>query len=245
MTVHAIVLRRKDVGESDRRLTILTSEQGKIDVIAKGARKAASRLAGTSDPLSLSIMSLAPGKRNRFVTQAQPVSAFRALRTDFDRLSMALALTELYAAVLPFEQPDPEAYELLSLCLGQLESHSKPIVSLVWSEVRLLETAGFMPHFDSSVVSGAPVGEALCWLSPTAGGYLGPLEAESMVDRFQVPVEVLYGLAKIGRFEEPPSNLKMSLECLSALLPFWRHIVDMALPANEALLKHLRSAGLG
>jgi len=241
MTVHAIVLRRKDVGESDRRLTVLTSEQGKIDVIAKGARKSASRLAGTSDPLSMSVMSLAPGKRNRYVTQAQPVSAFRALRSDFDRLSMALALTELYAAVVPFEQPDPEAYELLRQCLEQLETHPKPIVALVWSQVRLLETAGFQPSFGSCVVSGAGLNEAMCWLSPTAGGYVCAAEAATLADRFQVPAEVLYGLSRIGEFDLPPANLKFAQECLSALLPFWRHIVDTALPASEALLNHLRA----
>lgn len=245
MTVHAIVLKRKDAGESDRRLTVLTSEQGKIDVVAKGARKAASRLAGTSDPLSLSVMSVAAGRQNRFVTQAQPVAAFRALRNDFDRLSMALALTELYAAVLPFEQPDPDAFELLRRSLEHLERHSRPLVALIWCEVRLLETAGFMPQFDRSVVSGSPMAESQCWLSPSAGGYVRPLEAETMIDRFTAPVEVLMGLSRIGQFEAPPSNLKMALECLGALLPFWRHIADMALPANEALIQHLRSAGLG
>ena len=239
MTVHAIVLRRKDTGESDRRLTVLTLEQGKIDVIAKGARKAASRLAGSSDPLSASILSLAPGKRNLYVTQAQPLSAFRSLRNDFDRLSMALALAELYAAVMPFEQPDAAAFELLKSSLEALEAHERPLVALVWAEVRLLEAAGFQPQFGVCAVSDLPIGEAVCWLSPEAGGYVSAGFAERFGDRFQAAAEVLYGLSRIGDFAEPPANLKMAMESLKALMPFWRHVAETPLPAGEALLGHL------
>jgi DNA repair protein RecO (recombination protein O) len=242
LTVNAIVLRRKESGESDRRLTVLTLEQGKIEVVAKGARKAASRLAGSSDPLSASVMNLAPGKRNLYVTQAQPLSSFRALRSDFDRLSMGMALVELYAAVVPLEQPDPEAYELLKVSLEALEIHEKPIVALVWSEVKLLETAGFMPQFGECAVSGEAVGGGSCWVSPTAGGYVASGYAERFVDRFQVAPKVLAGLSRIGSLEQPPGNLKMALACLSALLPFWRHFAETALPANEALLGHLKTA---
>ena len=132
-TVQAIVLRRRDSGESDRRLTVLTVESGKMDVLAKGARKSASRLSGISEPLSACVMTLAEGKRTAFVTQAQPLASYRGLRTDFERLSYALALVELYAAVLPIDEPFPEAFDLLSRSLRHLETHPKPMVSLVWA----------------------------------------------------------------------------------------------------------------
>ena len=41
-----IGLRRSDFGESDRLLTVLTPERGKIRLIAKGARKPSSRKSG-------------------------------------------------------------------------------------------------------------------------------------------------------------------------------------------------------
>ena len=116
--VHAIVLRRRDSGESDRRLTVLTEEYGKIDVLAKGARKGGSRLSGVSDPLSAAVMNLAEGKRNLFITQAQPLHSFRGLRNDYDRLTGALALVELFAAILPIDEPFPEAYALLAQSLS-------------------------------------------------------------------------------------------------------------------------------
>jgi hypothetical protein len=59
------------------------------------------------------------------------------------------------------------------------------------------------------------------------------------MDRFRVQAEVLVGLDRIGDLETPPANLKLALECLQTLRPFWRHIADTPLPATEALLSHL------
>lgn len=239
-TLHSVVLRRRDSGESDRRLTIFTQEAGKLDVIAKGARKGASRLAGCSDPVTASIMTLAVGKRNEFVTQAQPLSSFRGLRTDFERLTFGLALTELYDALMPYEQPLEEAYELLLVSLATLEHHEKPVVALVWCELRLLEVSGFMPSFDRCVATGNAVAEANAFLSPDAGGYISDPEAMQFTDRVRVRAEVLYGLARTAELDEAPPNLKYAEEALLALMPFWRHVASMPLPANESCLGEVR-----
>jgi len=239
-TVHAIVLRRRDSGESDRRLTVLTEEYGKLDVVAKGARKAASRLAGISDPLSTAVMNLAVGKANQFITQAQPLTSYRGLRTDYDRLSCGLALVELYACVLPWDEPVPEAYDLLGRSLRQLESHPKPVVALVWAEVQLLAISGFLPQFDRCVVTDREITEAYPFLSPRAGGYVSDEASVTFVDRFRTRAEVLYGLARLPEFEAPPSNMKFVDEALADLLPFWHHIAEAALPANEAAVKDFR-----
>ncbi len=239
-TVAAIVLRRRDSGESDRRLTLLTKELGKVDVVAKGAKKAASRLAGSSDPLTMATMTLAKGKVNQFVTQAQPLHSFRGLRTDYERLGMALALIELYAAILPWGEPMESAFDLLVGSLKAIESHAKPIVALVWAELKLMEESGYLPPFDACVSTGEKVREAEPWLSPIAGGYVSMSEAMSYRDCYQTTAEVLWGLARTAELDAPPPNLKFAEDCLAALIPFWRHIIDAPLPANEAVKNELR-----
>lgn len=242
-TIHAIVIRRRDAGESDRRLTVLTPELGKVDVMAKGARKPASRLAGISDPLCVSRLEVAQGKHNLFITQAQPLRSFPGLRTDFDRLEYALALCELYAAVLPWQEPFPEAHELLTISLHHLEGHPKPLVALIWAQVALLNLSGFLPEFGSCVVSGEAIRVAEPFVSPQAGGFVCDAAAVTFVDRFATRAEVLYGLVRLPVLDEPPPHLKFAEETLGVLLPFWRHIAEMPLPANEAVVAevcHLR-----
>jgi DNA repair protein RecO (recombination protein O) len=60
--LRALVLRRRDAGESDRALTLLTEERGLVEVVAKGARKVGSRLAGCSEPLAVCELEVAKGK---------------------------------------------------------------------------------------------------------------------------------------------------------------------------------------
>ena len=45
----AIVLRRLDYGETDRIVTLLTREYGKLGAIAKGARKGKSKVGAALD----------------------------------------------------------------------------------------------------------------------------------------------------------------------------------------------------
>jgi DNA repair protein RecO (recombination protein O) len=248
-SVAGIVLRRKDSGESDRRLTLLTKEFGKIDVVAKGARKPSSRLSGSTEPFSVAVFCLATRagagqRRNSFLTQAQPSTGFRGLRADYDRLCLALALIELFAVVLPFEEPNAEAYDLLFASLQSLERHSKPAAALVWAEVALLEISGFSPQFLNCVECGDEGRGGEGALSPEAGGFLCPVHERECSDRFYVRGEVLIALGRISMLAEPPENLKFSDACLHALAPFWRRIADAPLPALESLLNHLHSERL-
>lgn len=210
-----------------------------IDVVAKGARKSGSRLSGCSEPLSASILQITPGKKQRFVTQAQPISSFPGLRADFDRLSFGLALTELAAGVLPHDHPAEEEFRFLVRALHDLEIHERPLVALIWAEVQLMELAGFWPSFESCVVTGSSVKEALPFVSPHAGGYVVADRAFEFTDAFQVRAEVLYGLTALAELDEPPPQLKHAPETVRALLPFWRAIVDRQLPANEAAVQSM------
>lgn len=235
-----MVLRRRDSGESDRRLTILSRECGKLDVVAKGARKGGSRLAGSSEPLVSVTFQVAVGKVNRFVTQAQPSTSFPGLRTDYDRLSMGLALAELFEAVLPWEEPDEEACDLLVASLRAVETHAKPLVAYVWAQVALLGHTGFLPSFGACAVTGVPVAEGTPWVSAQAGGYVVAAHAATFHDGFHTRAEVLLGLAKIAEVPEPPGNLKFVEEAVRVLLNIWRYTLERELHACTAVYGEAR-----
>jgi DNA repair protein RecO (recombination protein O) len=238
-TLHVLILKRRDSGESDRRLTVLSQEAGVLDVTAKGARKSASILAGSSEPLSACILHIAEGKRNAYITQVQPVTSFPGLRTDYERLSFGLALTELAAAVLPHEQPAGDAFALLVTSLQYLEVHRKPIVALIWAQLKLLEMTGFMPSFAECAVTNVPIQESTPFVSPHAGGYVVNDRAGRYTDRVQTKAEVLYGITAMAELDEPPPNFRFAEETLRVLYPFWRAIAGYQLPANEAMLNDL------
>ena len=238
-TVEAIVLRRRDAGESDRRLVCFTRELGKIDLVAKGARKPTSRLRSVSEPLSVARVTFADGRHQKFIQHAEPVSAFRGLRLDYERLTLALAWGELMSYVAPYEDPIEEVYDLCFRALGEIEKHPKPKVALAWAEVALLEATGFLPSFGSCVLSGSDVKEAEAMVSPRAGGYICRDEAGEYADRFIVRAEVLYGLNALVGLEKPPPGLKFVDETLNALQPFWINICEAPLKARAHLMESL------
>lgn len=243
-TVSAIVLRRTDSGESDRRLTILTRELGKLDVIAKGARKSGSRLAGASDPLSMSTMTFAAGKRTRYVTQVQPQSSLPGLRRDFLRLTLALALAEVVAMSAPYDEIAPERFDHLVRALVHIEHADRPETAWAWAETRALLDAGFFPEFGACVVTGGPVDPGEPWFSERAGGLLAE-NVEGFGDRRRVPREVVVALEKMALREEPPPALRRAPEVASFLLTHWESVLERPRPAGRVALAEVRVSSGG
>jgi DNA repair protein RecO (recombination protein O) len=244
-TVHAIVLRRRDSGESDRRLTLLTEELGVFDAVAKGAKKAGSRLAGSSEPLAAAIFHLAKGKKLWYVTQAQPATSFGGLRKDFDRLSFSLALLEIAGAVLPHENPAPRAFRTMLESLRYLEVHPKPLVAAVWAELKLLDIAGLSPRWRQCATTGLEMNEAEPFVSPRAGGFVSRENAAAFDDRIKTRAEVLIGLERTGELSSPPEHLKFAGEAYELLSAFWRENAERPLPAREAAHGTAVAARLG
>lgn len=240
-TYLALVLRRWDRGESDRRLAVLTREQGRLDVVAKGARKGGSRLSAATEPLSFARIQVHSGQRMAYVTQAEPQTAFRGLRADYDRLTMALAFAELVAAVSQTDLPDPGLFDLAFQALSAIELHPDPLVALVWAELQLMESEGVLPILDRCVVCDRPLAESPAAVSPGAGGNVCGLHAADSLDRYLVSGEVLIGLARTAELSEPPPRLKRALEGLRALTPLWEAVAHASLPARGSLLRELMS----
>src|SRR5881628_1264153 len=75
----AVIIKRSNLGEADKILTIFTPNFGKLRVVAKGVRKVTSRLAGHVELFTRSQMLLAKGRNLDIVTQSETMDAFRPM----------------------------------------------------------------------------------------------------------------------------------------------------------------------
>lgn len=169
----AIVLHQQDYGEADRILRLLTP-QGRLDVIAKGVRRATSRKAGHIGLFARVQLMLARGRSLDVVTQAEAMETYVALGRDLRRFSHACYVGELAAA---FSQHQEECRSLYGLLADTLARLCETADLELWTrrfEVRLLGVSGFWLEFYRCVVCGAEIQPRRNAWSADEGGIICP-----------------------------------------------------------------------
>ena len=78
----AVILKRMDLGEADRIVTLYSRDVGKIRAVAKGVRRTTSRSAGHLEPFTLSDVMFAVGRELDVISQADTLESFRKVRED-------------------------------------------------------------------------------------------------------------------------------------------------------------------
>jgi DNA repair protein RecO (recombination protein O) len=118
----AIVLKRTDVGEADRILTLFTPHKGKVHVIAKGVRRFTSKRAGHLELLSHSQLQMALGRNLDIVTQAEVRENFLHLRSELWHMTCGFYLAELVDRFIEEHTQHLDVYNLLLETLRSLEA---------------------------------------------------------------------------------------------------------------------------
>lgn len=242
-TVKGIVLRKGESGETDRRLTLLTEEHGKLEATAKGARKAGSRLAGCTEALTLAVFTLAEGKVRRFVTQVQPITSFPKLRLSYESTLAGLALAELWDSVMPWEVPEEGHWELLLHALHLLEVHPKWHCVYLWASMRLLALEGHAPDWQTCSQTGISEREEPSWLSITSGGRVHSSVHHDWHDAVPVQPLLLKTLNALQDIEEPPGNILLAGETMKVQLELWQKVTERPLKAGASLGSLLLTGG--
>lgn len=155
--LRGIILRRRDLGEADRIITIFTAEQGKRRIVAKGARRPSSKLAGHLEPFCATRLLVARARNLDIISQAETLEHFSDLRLNEAAIATAGYLAELIDALLPEDQAHEPVYELTYAALRLLnEGHDPRLVTHVF-EMGLLRQLGYRPELMRCVTCGAEI----------------------------------------------------------------------------------------
>ncbi len=167
-----IVLRRHNLGETDRIVTFFSREFGKIRAVVKGARGPRSKLGGATEPMTNSRVQLAVGQSLDVLTQASVAHSFAGLRNDLERLTLASHCLEIADAGVADRQAMPQLWDLLLLSLAALEvAHCPDLVARAF-ELRGLAAMGFHPDLDACMDDQASLDTGVAHFHPRRGGLL-------------------------------------------------------------------------
>src|SRR5579884_65459 len=198
-TTDAIVLRRLNLGEADRIVTLYTPAQGKLRAIAKGARRPASRLAGHLELFSLSALQLAHGRELDVITQAETRDAFRSVREDLARTTQAYYALELVDRLTPDRQESQPVFDLLHELLVGLSAPAPSALALPYFAVHVLAALGYRPQLGQCVVCRAEIVPGTNYFSHPLGGVLRPRCGPAEPTAQAIPLNVLKALRYLQR----------------------------------------------
>ena len=146
LTTKALVLREVKYKEADKILTVLTANEGKLTVKARGALRKSCKFSAASQMLCYSDMTLFGNKGKWSINEAETIEQFLPLREDICNLSLGVYFAEMLEAVSDEDSPNPE---VLQLGLNSLYALSRGLypprhIKSVF-EIRLMCLSGFEP----------------------------------------------------------------------------------------------------
>lgn len=192
-----VVLRETETKESDKILTVLTPDHGRISVIARGARRRTCRFAASCQTLAYSELTLAHRGEWYYLNDGATRALFDGLRADLAALALGFYFAELTETVSSPEIPAPELLSHLLNGLYALDALKKPpeLVKPAF-ELRLMSLAGYEPLADGCAVCGAAEPE-------------------------DARLDTVEGVVRCGACSGPTPGLRLSPGALAAL----RHIL--------------------
>ncbi len=170
--VEGIVLRRRNLGEADRAITVLTRDRGRVTFVARGARRPRSRLGGRLEPATRFRALIAEGRTLDVVSQVEVIEAHTGLRADLGRLGATSVLLEFADRSLAERHPHPDVYRLLLVALSLVERGAGGL-AWRWFAGRLLVLTGHRPAVGRCAVCGRRLRDAIAW-SAVLGGTVHP-----------------------------------------------------------------------
>ncbi len=141
VTTEGLILKRKNFGEADRVLTVLTDRYGKISVIARGVRKITSRRAGNVEVLNRVKLHLFKSK-NHTLIEAESIETFQKIKSDLILSTTAFHIIELVDRLVAEEQKNTYLYNLTVTTLEILEKNPRQVFVRAF-EVKILSLLGF------------------------------------------------------------------------------------------------------
>jgi DNA repair protein RecO (recombination protein O) len=168
----AIVLRTRDYGESDKIVTLLTRDAGKLSGIAKGGKRSQRRFAGALGlfaHVTLDYRQRA-GAELVFLERAVLLRPWRSIVDSLEGYAAASHIVELADKLTVEQEVGAELYALVLAALAHVDARPPGPSVLRLFELAALVACGVGPDFKRCAACRRPIGEERVRVLPASGG---------------------------------------------------------------------------
>ncbi|MEG2928629.1 MAG: DNA repair protein RecO [Oscillospiraceae bacterium] len=147
-TVNGIVLKEIRTKESDKILTVLTSELGVISIYAKGAMRLNNKFHSATGLFTYSEFTIYDGGKDKLyqLDEADVKNIFFKLTQSVEKIGLAMYMAELVGEVtVPSDRTDDTLRLFLNCLYMMCEEKWSVLLTKAAFEMRLMSDTGFMP----------------------------------------------------------------------------------------------------
>jgi DNA repair protein RecO (recombination protein O) len=173
----AIVIRARAFGESDKIVTFLTSDLGKLSGIAKGAKNSKRRFVNVLEPFTHVRLRVRqrPSSDLAFIVGCELVEAYPSFARDLLKFAYASYMLELTDRMIRGRESGGETFELVRDALALLDRGTPEPGVLRAFELHLLRLTGYEPALDRCRRCGATLESVeSMYVHPARGGVVCP-----------------------------------------------------------------------
>lgn len=153
-TTKAIILNRQPFGECGSKVTLYSGEEGKLELVARGARKITSKLAAHLEPLNLSEIMAVRGRQFDYIGGAVSQNCHANLKSDLEKLLIAGQAINIFNKLIKHGERDGGIFILLQDFLNILDENKEFNYELLFNFfiLKLLVQLGYKPELYNCVV---------------------------------------------------------------------------------------------
>lgn len=236
------ILRAIKFRESDLILTVLSKDHGKISLIAKAARRTESKFGAALDLLTLSELVFYDAENLKLLKEASIIEDYHALKSDYDRLTLALHTAHLINQLVEEHHPDRAVFEFLQDFLEHLSSVRDLNLAAIAVKLKFMRVLGIAPRLSSCARGGHKLRLSLpdlssrrlgktnspdeVWFSPQSGGLVcGACHQAGdtrLSPRLAQSLKMILGMRwdRLNRFALAPDETELANEALDEFIGF-------------------------
>lgn len=160
ISTEAVVLRTIEYSDTSLIVRMFTESQGKITVMARGAKRAKNATAGMLQPPNyIAVQFRYKVSRDiQPLTECEYVTYYTRLATDLKRYAGAMLSVEMLDRAVQERDPQPILFRLIIATLHELDTSDGEIATIVhFFQLHLARQLGFAPELEKCSICGAPL----------------------------------------------------------------------------------------
>jgi DNA repair protein RecO (recombination protein O) len=167
------VLKEKEIDEADLLFFVFSREFGRLDLLAKSARKISSKLRREIEIFSLVEIGFIEGKKGERLVETKTLNRFSRIKNDLERLFLAQKISEVSDLLIRGSEKEEKIFELFKETFDKLNSFSFEKKELLfcyffWNLIFIL---GFFPNLNECAFCNKKIKED-CFFSFGTGQIL-------------------------------------------------------------------------